>query len=109
MISPGSLNRKEDFCQWKFAIDLCTHGPAYFSQFLDQIPSPKGVNMIPVFKTESVPLRLMEYTNSTIDGNIKAIVDVLQQTGVWDIEELKEALRDIPDVEDVEEIIFFIR
>lgn len=108
MISAGSLNRKEDFCRWKFAIDLCTHGPAYFSQFLDQIPSPKGVDMIPVFKTESVPLRSMEYTNSTIDGNIKAIVDVLQQTGVWDIEELKEALRDIPDVEDVEEIVFFI-
>lgn len=107
-VIPGSLNRKEDFCRWKFAIDLCMHGPAYFSQFRDQIPKPNGVDMIPIFKTESAPLKSMEYSNSTIDGNIKAIIDAMQQTGVWDIEELKKVLKDIPDVEDVEEVIILV-
>lgn len=49
----------------------------------------------------------MEYANSTMDGNIKAIIDAMQQTGVWDIE-LKKVLRDIPDVEDVEDVVILV-
>lgn len=106
-VTSGSLNRKEDFCRWKFAMDLCTHGPEYFHQFRSQIPSPRGVDMIPVFKTQSAPLKSMDYQNSTVDGNINAIINAMQQTGVWDIEELKKCLKDIPEMQDVEEVVIF--
>lgn len=91
-LPPEELNYREDFYRWMFAVDLCTHGPAYFSKFLDQIRPPREVDRIPLFTTESTPLRSMKYQNSTVDGNISAIEESMRQTGVWDIEELMKEL-----------------
>ena len=98
-VEAGALNQKEDFARWKFAMDLCTYGPPYFHQFRDKIPPPVCVDSVPLFKTESMPLRSMNYQNSTVDGNISAIEDCLEQTGVNDIPELINITK-ITDIED---------
>ena len=103
-MTPGSLTHREDFCRWKFAIDLCTHGPEYFSQFLDHIKPPRDIEKIPPLATKSIPLKSMKYHNSTVEGNLQAIFDSLQQTGVSDIDELA-AKTNIPGLEEV--VLFF--
>ena len=99
-----SLNYKEDFCRWRFAVDLCTHGPDYFSRFLDKIAPPVDIEKIPVTTTKSAPLKSMRYHNSTVDGNIQAIMDTMQQTGVWDCDKLMETTM-LPGLE--ETVILF--
>ena len=103
-LPPGSLTYKEDFCRWQFAVDLCTHGPEYFRKFLSKIRPPETIDKIPVFKTESVPLRSMEFHNSTVEGNLSAITAALQQTRVWNLEELMESQM-LPGLD--ETVIFF--
>ena len=103
-LPPGSLTYKEDFCRWQFAMDLCTHGPEYFRKFLNKIRPPATIDKVPLFKTESIPLRSMEYHNSTVEGNLKAISGALQQTRVWNLEELMKSQM-LPGLD--ETVIFF--
>lgn len=102
-ITDGFLTYNEDFARWRFAVDLCTYGPAYFAQFRNLIPDPIAVERVPLSASESAPLRSMRYQNSTVDGNINAIIDSMSQTGVWDIAELEKDSK----LSGTEEIVIF--
>lgn len=97
------LTHTEDFARWRFAVDLCMYGPVYFAQFRDLIPEHIAVEKIPLSTTESAPLRSMKLQNSTVDGNIEAIIDSMTQTGVWEIADLEKYLK----LSGIEEIVIF--
>lgn len=101
--SSTGLTRKEWFMAWMFVCALCTHGPQYFRQFLPRIKEPDGIEKIPPVKTEQIPLKAMQYKNSTVDGNIKAIETVLLQCGITDFTVLS-----VPGVDNAEEIVIFV-
>ena len=64
-------------------MDLCTHGPKYFCQFLAQIHNAKAIEDIPLTKTHLVPTHAMDINNSTVSGNIRALTDLLTQGGIY--------------------------
>lgn len=97
---PKLLDRRERFNSWKFAIDLCTHGPEFFRQYISQLRDPEDIEKIPITKTHQVPAKSMQFSNSTVDGNIDAIADLLRQGGVSDPADL-----DDPDAAEVVIII----
>lgn len=102
-IDGDNLDRKDRFNQWKFLVDLCTHGPDYFRQFLARIADPESVDKIPITKTFQVPAKAMDLNNSTVDGNISAIVDLLKQAGVLDPADLDDLM-----IDDPQEVVIFI-
>ena len=81
---PSGLTRRQRFNSWKFMHDLCTYGPSYFSQFLNELGEPESIEKIPVIKTPIYPLRAMEFSNSTVSGNISTIQNLMEQGGVGD-------------------------
>lgn len=78
------LNRQARFRSWKYLYDLCHHGPAYFNQFCSMLGQPETVEQIPLVKTPIIPARSMEFSNSTVSGNISTIIDLMKQGGVGD-------------------------
>ena len=78
------MTRRERFNAWQFMVDLCTHGPAYFHRFRKHIQDPEEVEKIPVVRTIQIPARSMHYSNATVDGNISAASDLLDQCGIED-------------------------
>lgn len=79
---PSGLTRRQRFNAWKFLEDLCTYGPEYFRQFKSKIPLPEWIDKIPLVKMRSAPARSMDIKQSTVAGNIQAILELLQQGGV---------------------------
>jgi hypothetical protein len=69
---------------WKFLHDLCNYGLVYFWQFKSQISEPEPIEKIPVVKTPVTPARAMDVNNSTVAGNICAIIKLLEQGGFGD-------------------------
>ncbi|KAG6875407.1 hypothetical protein C0992_003987, partial [Termitomyces sp. T32_za158] len=80
----SQLTRHERFMAWKFLYDLCHYGPPYFAQFCEQVSLPTVIEQIPIIKTPILPVRAMEFSNSTISGNISSIKNILNQAGVGD-------------------------
>ncbi|KAI6142402.1 hypothetical protein BKA82DRAFT_4331458 [Pisolithus tinctorius] len=84
---PGSnanLSYCNQFNLWLFLHDLCTHGPEYFHQFKSMIQTPESMEQIPTLKTPIFVAQAMDVNNSTVSGNIQAIMDLLKQGGVED-------------------------
>lgn len=82
------LNRQARFYAWKFLYDLWHHGPAYFAQFSSALSDPEAVDQIPLIKTPIIPACSMEFSNSTVAGNISTITDLMRQGGVGDPDDL---------------------
>ena len=84
------LDRQARFRAWKYLYDLCHHGPAYFSQFCSELRQlePEAVDQIPLVKTPIIPARSMEFSNSTVAGNISTIINLMNQGGVGDPDDL---------------------
>lgn len=80
----SKLTRRQREFARKFREDLVFHGPEYFHQYRQNIGEPERVEMIPLQKTKQYPARAMDVKNSTIDGNIRAVSNLLQQGGVGD-------------------------
>lgn len=99
VLSQHDLTRHECFNSWLFLMDLCTHGPPYFHQFHTQISQPKVIEEIPLTgKTRLVPARAMDINNSTVSGNIRAVIDLLAQGGIYDPNEASAKNLDTPSV-----------
>ncbi|KAI5980763.1 hypothetical protein EDD15DRAFT_2381285 [Pisolithus albus] len=92
------LTRHERFNSWLFLMDLCTYGPQYFHQFRAQISDPEAIEEIPLIKTEIVPARAMDVNNSTVSGNIHAVIDLLAQGGIYNPTEASARKYDTPDI-----------
>ncbi|KAF8120000.1 hypothetical protein EV363DRAFT_1408618 [Boletus edulis] len=70
------------FNAWMFLNDLCTYGPEYFRQFKPMVTPPEPIEQIPLVKTPIFAARAMNINNSTVSGNIRAVVELLKQGGV---------------------------
>lgn len=81
---PSGLDRRERFRAWQFKHDLFTHGPEYFRRFLATLGEPEDVERIPLVKTRQVPAAAMDVNQSSVDGNIKALLTLFQQLGIGD-------------------------
>ena len=80
-------DRHFEFRVWLFLHDLIEYGPKYFYEFQSQLlpPTPIG-EPIPIAKTEIIPLRSLDISNSTVEGNIDTIERLLEQTGLGNYE-----------------------
>ena len=84
--SPSSsfLLHWNHFNSWVFLMDLCTHGPTYFHQFKSVLQKPEAVEQMPLIQIPLMAAQAMDMNNSTVSGNIHAIVKLLDQGGVHD-------------------------
>lgn len=70
------------FFAWILREAICTHGPAFFHVFRARNVRPETLEQLPIRKTEQVPCRAMKYENSTVNGNIESIEDMMEQAGI---------------------------
>ncbi|KAG2120928.1 uncharacterized protein F5147DRAFT_766804 [Suillus discolor] len=101
--STPQLSRRDQFNARMFLLDLCEHGPEYFRQFQSEIPKLDAVEEIPLVKTSITAARAMDINNSTVSGNIHAVVELLAQGGVHDPTDTN-----IPDNPNISQYIILI-
>jgi len=80
----SSLSHHNQFNVWMFLRDLCSYGPEFFYQFKSMLEDPKPVEQIPLVKTPIYAARAMDVNNSTVSGNIRAVINLLQQGRISD-------------------------
>jgi len=81
---PSGLTRRQRYIAWKFLSDLYEHGPEYFRKFKSKLGTPEWVEKVPVVKMRHAPSRAMDINQSKVSGNIRAIVNLLDQGSVGD-------------------------
>ncbi|KAF6747015.1 hypothetical protein DFP72DRAFT_1075838 [Ephemerocybe angulata] len=98
-VERDGLTRRDKFNAWQFLKDLIHHGPPYFRQFLKDLKPPEAVDAIPVVQTKTYAARAMEFSNSTVAGNISTIIDLAMQGGIGDPNdpEIGEEVEDISE------------
>ncbi|KAI9430086.1 hypothetical protein BJY52DRAFT_1133667 [Lactarius psammicola] len=74
--------RQEVFA-WHIHEILINHG-RYFAHLSGQLGAPESVLMIPLMKTEQIPMRSMKIKQSSVDGNIEVMENLLRQGGLGD-------------------------
>ncbi|KAF9231987.1 hypothetical protein BU15DRAFT_81749 [Melanogaster broomeanus] len=96
--SNSRLSRHDQFNAWLFLNDLCMHGPEYFRQFKSSIQLPCTIEQIPLAKTPIFAARAMDINNSTVSGNIRAVIDLLEQGGITDCGTTLDSESDSPNI-----------
>ncbi|EKM49482.1 uncharacterized protein PHACADRAFT_201738 [Phanerochaete carnosa HHB-10118-sp] len=79
----AGMNEMDRWNKWKFASDLILYGPQYFCQFALSLEPPETFDAIPLSKTECTPAKAMNIPNFTVARNIKTIVNLLKQRGIY--------------------------
>ena len=82
-LSSPHLSCHDHFNSWVFLTDLCAHGPEYFQHFKSEISEPEVIEQIPLVKTPITAVHAMDINNSTVSGNIWAVIDLLSQGGIY--------------------------
>ncbi|KAJ3555101.1 hypothetical protein NP233_g12284 [Leucocoprinus birnbaumii] len=67
---------------WHVHAILVNHGPACFTKYKSFLKEPDTVNQIPLHKTNQIPCCAMNIKESTQDGNIEVMEDLLKQGGL---------------------------
>ena len=80
----GTLSPQQEAFAWHIRDVLVRHGQ-YFGHFLPKLGEPSSVHKIPVHKTDQIPCRAMNIKQSSIDGNIEVMEELLRQGGLGDI------------------------
>ncbi|KAF6746607.1 hypothetical protein DFP72DRAFT_752538, partial [Ephemerocybe angulata] len=82
------LSPREKRFAWHIRDILIRHCPApggeYFRSLKQLNEEPVAINPIPVHKTEQIPCRAMNIKESTPDGNIEVVQNLLRQGGIGD-------------------------
>ncbi|KAH9008001.1 hypothetical protein EDB85DRAFT_1843007, partial [Lactarius pseudohatsudake] len=68
---------------WHVREILTNHGQ-HFAHFSKQLGAPKSVLRIPLSTTEQIPMRSMKIKQSSVDGNIEVMGNLLRQGGLGD-------------------------
>ena len=68
---------------WHVREILINHGQ-YFGYLSNKLEAPETVLRIPVSKTDQVPMRSMKIKQSSVDGNIEVMENLLHQGGLGD-------------------------
>lgn len=76
------LSSQDRWNAWKFLDDLVSYGPEYFHQFRGQVDAPEVIDQVLLMKMQLTPAKAMEIPNSTVQGNIDAIANLLNQGGI---------------------------
>lgn len=77
----NALPSHSSFNTWMFLRDLIEHVDG-FEYLQGQLEIPELLEAIPVEKTEIIPAYAMDVNNSTVNGNIRAIKQLMAQGGV---------------------------
>ena len=80
----GTLSPQQEAFVWHIH-DVLVHHGQYFGHFLPKLGEPSSVHKIPVHKTDQIPCHAMNIKQSSIDGNIKVMEELLRQGGLGDI------------------------
>lgn len=88
------LSRNTEFKVYLLLHDLIEHGPDYFKNFHNMLQYPEPIEeRIPINKTEIIPVQSMDISNSTVEGNIKTIEKLLDQTGLAQLQEEQHTVK----------------
>ena len=82
----SKLSRRNRYNAWKYRSDLVNFGPEFFHRFRRKLGDPEEVEQIPLSSkpSEQVPLRAVDISPSTPDGNVEALDNFFTQAGVGD-------------------------
>lgn len=80
----SGLSRRARYNSWQFLYDLVHYGPEPFRYLRAKIGTPEIIEKIPITKTPITPARAMNYSNSSVSGNIETILNLMEQGGVGD-------------------------
>ena len=94
----NSLSRRDQFNSWMFLKDLCSYRPDYFRSSINELTEPEVVDEIPLVRTEITAARAMDVNNSSVSGNIQAVIELLRQGGIYDPAEIAAGSLDAPDI-----------
>ncbi|KAI1791086.1 hypothetical protein LXA43DRAFT_889951, partial [Ganoderma leucocontextum] len=78
----AGLSRRGRFRAWHFVQTLLKHGPECLKSLLGVLSNPEPVESIPLSKLYQTPLRAMDINQSTVSGNIEAILNMFEQAGL---------------------------
>jgi hypothetical protein len=92
----SGLTRHDRFNSWKFLVDLITYGPPYFTQFKDRLHEPELIEGIPVIKTPTIAVSVMDVSNSTVASNMQSVINLLEQGGIMEPDTFNDS--EIPDI-----------
>lgn len=81
-LDADGFNSHQRFFAWILRSIICTHGPLFFRQFRSKVGDPETVEQLPIRSTDQVPVQAMNHDNSSVNGNIDAIEDMLKQGGI---------------------------
>ncbi|PIL23294.1 hypothetical protein GSI_14604 [Ganoderma sinense ZZ0214-1] len=81
-LPPSGLTRRGRFRAWFFTRTLLEHGPPSLKSLLNFLPNPEFVDAIPLSKLYQTPLRAMNINQSTVSGNIEALLNMFEQAGL---------------------------
>jgi hypothetical protein len=68
---------------WHIRKILINHGQ-YFGYLSGKLGTPETVLRIPVSKTDQIPMRSMKIKQSSVDGNVEVMENLLRQGGLGD-------------------------
>jgi hypothetical protein len=80
----GGLSHRSRYNSWKFLSDLVHYGPEPFHYLQAKIGTPEVIKKIPLTKTQIIPARAMNYSNSSVSGNIETILNLMEEGSVGD-------------------------
>lgn len=81
-LDADGFNSSQRFFAWILRSVICTHGPLFFRIFQSRVGTPETVEQLPIRSTDQVPVQAMNHDNSSVNGNIDAIEDMLKQGGI---------------------------
>ncbi|KAG1761715.1 hypothetical protein EDD22DRAFT_748437, partial [Suillus occidentalis] len=81
--NPTRPSPRQEAFAWHVREILVHHGQ-HFRHFEKELCEPAPVDRIPLHKTEQVPCRAMNIKQSTTDGNVEVMENLLHQGGIGD-------------------------
>ena len=84
----GGLSCHDCYNSWKFLFDLVHCGPVPFYALQAKIGKPDIMDQIPLTKTPITPAHAMNCSNSSVLGNIETILNLMEQGGLSDLNDM---------------------
>ena len=80
----SNLTRRQRYQVYKYCADLVNFGPEYFRQFRSQLKElePEDIERIPLTKSAQTPLKAVDVSPSTVQGNAQAFGSFFKQAGI---------------------------
>ena len=80
----SNLTRRQRYQVYKYCADLVNYGPEYFRCFKSKLKEPEDIEKIPLTKSTQTPLKAVDISPSTVQGNAQALSSFFKQAGIGD-------------------------